>query len=643
MEWALSTMGKKWKARNFPQDSLPHKFMLDGSEWKDNPYPPPPKQGKGELIHDIAALDASACLPAFLMCRSQKREIRYFLDSGAPFGNYLSPGMWSWLKSQVNIQSSEVSVGALYSTERHMSEGRVKVHIAIPWDPQYMCKDDNVKISENDFLIFDFSAEVVHLPKGIDLILGKPITDQFTNHKDSRIQEILTRTPAQQFGRASRAAATYASQKLRTATLKDKTTLAGILGYIPEEDGLPDIPDIPEWETTDHAILTTDAENDPDPLLLDEETIPQDVHGSPWFAHKVKSLAKQYNCFSTKLRRKPANLTLYKMEVNNEDWQQPRNRGKSRNLSAAKEAELEKHLVKLTAAGAIERCNATHYSHPHLVPKGHSGSDEMRLTFDFRGLNSATKDGCAFPIPLVPDMIRKIADSNPKIFTKFDLTKGYWQVPLDESVRDYTAFPTKDGVYRWTRLPMGLKRATHYFQKGMREEVLDDQLRKIITIYLDDGLMTASSEEEMITHLELLFRQLNKAGVTLNPKKTQIGLKEVEFVGHTISSEGRTFSKEKLLKAVATEKPQFDTQLKSFVSMIGFFRPNFEHMSNRIAPLHKMLQGYNKHKPRRLEWTTETTAAYDDIVTQLNNLPTVFFLQKTGKVIVEVDACDYGI
>ena len=50
-----------------------------------------------------------------------------------------------------------------------------------------------------------------------------------------------------------------------------------------------------------------------------------------------------------------------------------------------------------------------------------------------------------FPIPRMDDCIDKIGNS--KYITKFDLLKGFWQIPLTERAKEISAFVTPDGLY----------------------------------------------------------------------------------------------------------------------------------------------------------------------------------------------------
>ena len=44
-----------------------------------------------------------------------------------------------------------------------------------------------------------------------------------------------------------------------------------------------------------------------------------------------------------------------------------------------------------------------------------------------------------------------------KYVTKFDLLKGYWQVPLTERTKEVSAFAVHNGLYHFNVLPYGMK------------------------------------------------------------------------------------------------------------------------------------------------------------------------------------------
>jgi hypothetical protein len=127
---------------------------------------------------------------------------------------------------------------------------------------------------------------------------------------------------------------------------------------------------------------------------------------------------------------------------------------------------------------------------------------------------------------------------------KLDLTAGYHQAPLDEASRAYTAFRTIHGLYKWTRVPMGTKGSGPYFQRVIATQVLDGLIYLICELYIDDVLIDGADEDTFVNNVRQVFARFRKHKIIVNPKKTQLGLEEVEYVGHLVSHKGISFTKE---------------------------------------------------------------------------------------------------
>ncbi len=72
---------------------------------------------------------------------------------------------------------------------------------------------------------------------------------------------------------------------------------------------------------------------------------------------------------------------------------------------------------------------------------------------------------------------------------------------------------------------MGLKSAASYFQRMMMASVVQaGLLYSIVELYLDDVLVYATSEDELIERLSTVFTRLRQFNITLNPKKCSFGM-----------------------------------------------------------------------------------------------------------------------
>jgi len=104
---------------------------------------------------------------------------------------------------------------------------------------------------------------------------------------------------------------------------------------------------------------------------------------------------------------------------------------------------VEKEISELLNLGIIKRSDSPWASPIVLVPKA-DGS--LRLCTDYCKVNKLTMPD-PFPLPCVEDLADQVGCA--KYLTKIDMTRGYWQVPLDEYSGPILAFVTPNGHFEW--------------------------------------------------------------------------------------------------------------------------------------------------------------------------------------------------
>jgi hypothetical protein len=101
---------------------------------------------------------------------------------------------------------------------------------------------------------------------------------------------------------------------------------------------------------------------------------------------------------------------------------------------------------------------------------------------DYRCLNKITIFDPE-PIPNAEQIFAKL--SGDIYFSRFYLSKGYWQVPMREEDRDLTTSIMHRGLFRFNVMPFGLVNAPAIFSRIMRRLLENTQS---LDNYLDDVL-----------------------------------------------------------------------------------------------------------------------------------------------------------
>ena len=100
-----------------------------------------------------------------------------------------------------------------------------------------------------------------------------------------------------------------------------------------------------------------------------------------------------------------------------------------------------------------------------------------------------------YPLPNIADVTSFLHGA--KIFSKLDLLKEYYQVPMHPDDIPKTAVTTPFGTFTFNYSCFGLRNAGATFQR-MMDGILGDL--SFCVCYIDDILIFSSSKEEHVRH-----------------------------------------------------------------------------------------------------------------------------------------------
>ena len=164
-------------------------------------------------------------------------------------------------------------------------------------------------------------------------------------------------------------------------------------------------------------------------------------------------------------------------------------------------------------------------------------ASRLRLLVDLRKINNLISDDYInnnHPVSTLTDAAQHVAGK--KLFCKLDCSQAYHVLQMaDQKSVQLLAFNFATRTFAYLRLAQGLSRSLSSFSSFMRE-YLDKAIKADkCAQYVDDIGIATNTPEELKNTLREVFQCIRAAGLRLLITKCQVGDKEVEFLGRTIS------------------------------------------------------------------------------------------------------------
>ena len=248
-------------------------------------------------------------------------------------------------------------------------------------------------------------------------------------------------------------------------------------------------------------------------------------------------------------------------------------------LNPSKQQYLKEEIKYLSRTTSLNRATVAG-ALPELVPKP-DGS--YRMCTDYRKVNSMTKTD-TFPIPRMDDCIDKVGKA--RYVMKFDLLKGFWQVPLPDCAKEISAFVTPHRLYQYKVMPFGMKDSPASFQRLINKVTVD---LEGCEAYIDDMIIYSDTWEEHLRINHEFFERLRRAMLTINLSKSEFGQAQVTYLRHVVG-QGEVKPVSAKVEAIANfPHPESKKQLMRFLGMVGYYRRFYPNFATVTEPLMQLL------------------------------------------------------
>jgi RNase H-like domain found in reverse transcriptase/Reverse transcriptase (RNA-dependent DNA polymerase)/Integrase zinc binding domain/Retroviral aspartyl protease len=289
------------------------------------------------------------------------------------------------------------------------------------------------------------------------------------------------------------------------------------------------------------------------------------------------------------------------------------------------------------ATGRIEESKSEWCSQLLMVVKKDKDgrpTGKPRFCVDYRRVNALMRKD-SHPLPLPESMFAQL--NGATVFSKLDLTKGFYQIALAPECREYLAFSTPDGLRQWTVMPFGIANAPATFQREM-QRMLRERLDISVMVYIDDILIFSKNEADHAEHVEWVLAQLKKNNYYANPDKCEFFQPQVNFLGHIIKAGGLAVQQHKIDSIVSWPTPACVKDVRSFLGLTGYYRRFVNGYAAITAPLSDLT-----HKDTPFVWGDKEEAVFTLLKKLLSSAPTLSTPDHSKPFLLHTDASGYAI
>lgn len=264
-----------------------------------------------------------------------------------------------------------------------------------------------------------------------------------------------------------------------------------------------------------------------------------------------------------------------------------------------------------------------------IVPKK---DGKIRVCLDPIQLNKAIQRE-HYQLPTRDEIHAKFKDAH--YFSKLDARTGFWQMKLDQNSSKLTCFNTPFGRYRFLRLPFGITSVPEIYHRTIH--MIYEHIPGCTTM-MDDIIVWGSTLQEHNQRLQQVFDASRKSNLKLNREKCVFGVKELTFVGDTISAEGIKPDEAKVKAITNFETPKSKKDVQRFLGMLNYQARYVPDLSSKTQVLRNLTEEKNQ-----FQWTVVEQKSFEELKAILTSTPVLKFFDPNKEIKISSDASSFGL
>ena len=295
---------------------------------------------------------------------------------------------------------------------------------------------------------------------------------------------------------------------------------------------------------------------------------------------------------------------------------------------------MDWQMHRLVSLGILKKAVTSHSSPVMLISR--KVTKDKRPIVDFRLLNTRIRRKNT-STPLLKDIFNMLGNSQSELLSCIDLKDAYHSIPLTEAAQELTGIIPYMGSpsYKFKVLPMGLAISPAKWIEYVNL-LIDNIQHKNNYIAIMDDLLIHSKTKDHLVLFERLLQAIIKHGLKISPKKCQLFMNELVYLGNVFKVVGQRMtvkplkSRTEAIMKIAT--PTTPKQCKSFCGVANYMSMFCKELQALLKPIYDLTR-----KGRPFLWTKIHDKAFEETKKRLTSPPVLTCPKATGRLTLYSD------
>ncbi|MBW0505688.1 hypothetical protein O181_045403 [Austropuccinia psidii MF-1] len=144
------------------------------------------------------------------------------------------------------------------------------------------------------------------------------------------------------------------------------------------------------------------------------------------------------------------------------------------------------------------------------------------------------------------------------------------------------------GIYKYTRMPFGIKNAPAHFQRMMDSIFQEEILEGWMVVYIYDIIIYSDTWEDHVQYIDRVLSKLTPINLKISLKKCNFGQQELLALGHKVSGLSLVIDQNKVAAVPQNPVQRKIKEIQSFLGFASYYRSHIKHFSHIASSLYNL-------------------------------------------------------